>query len=53
MGIFGAPPDATSLSEVPDAPSSGLPEAVMTEGGVDPQPSLGPELVFPPAPPLP
>jgi endonuclease YncB( thermonuclease family) len=53
MGIFGAPPDTSSISDVPDAPASApannLP--IMTEEGIDPQPSLeGPEQAFPPAP---
>jgi endonuclease YncB( thermonuclease family) len=55
MGIFGAPPDTSSISDVPDAPVSATAESepIMTEEGVDPQPSLGPQLAFPPAPPAP
>ncbi len=55
MGIFGAPPDTSSISEVPDAPASTTVESqsIMTEEGVDPQPTLGPQLNFPPAPPAP
>lgn len=53
MGIFGAPPDTSSISDVPDAPMSEATESqpIMTEKGVDPQPSLEPPLAFPPAPP--
>jgi len=52
MGIFGPPPDTSSISEVPDAPVSATTESrpIMTEEGVDPQPVLGPQLEFPPAP---
>lgn len=52
MGIFGAPPDTSAISDVPDAPASALAESqpIMTEEGVDPQPSLAPQLEFPPAP---
>lgn len=52
MGIFGAPPDTSSVSEVPDAPASAPADnqPIMTEEGIDPQPSLGPEQAFPPAP---
>ena len=55
MGIFGAPPDTSSISEVPDAPVSATADRqpIMTEDGVDPQPVLGPRLEFPPAPPAP
>jgi endonuclease YncB( thermonuclease family) len=61
VGIFGAPPDASSISDVPDAPVSapGETQPIMTEEGVDPQPSLVPQAelppqgVFPPAPPAP
>ena len=55
MGIFGPPPDTSSVSEVPDAPASATAESqpIMTEEGVDPQPTLGPQLEFPPAPPAP
>ena len=55
MGIFGAPPDTSSIPEVPDAPVSATAESqpIMTEEGVDPQPVLGPQLEFPPAPPAP
>jgi endonuclease YncB( thermonuclease family) len=51
-GIFGAPPDASSISDVPDAPVGASPpsQPIMTEEGVDPQPSLAPQLQFPPAP---
>jgi endonuclease YncB( thermonuclease family) len=56
-GIFGAPPDTSSISEVPDAPVGASPpsQPIMTEDGVDPQPTLGPQLQleFPPAPPPP
>lgn len=57
MGIFGAPPDTSAISDVPDAPA-GAParsQPIMTEEGVDPQPSLelAPQLEFPPAPPQP
>jgi endonuclease YncB( thermonuclease family) len=53
MGIFGEPPDTSSISAVPDAPPTapGESQPIMTEDGVDPQPALGPELEFPPAPP--
>ena len=52
IGIFGAPPDTSSVSAVPDAPASRSAESqpIMTEEGVDPQPSLAPQLAFPPAP---
>lgn len=57
LGIFGAPPDASSLSAVPDAPLSGAAESqpIMTEEGADPQPALdaGSLQEFPPAPPRP
>jgi endonuclease YncB( thermonuclease family) len=55
MGIFGAPPDASSISDVPDAPvgAPGESQQIMTEEGVDPQPALSPESAFPPAPPPP
>jgi endonuclease YncB( thermonuclease family) len=55
MGIFGAPPDTSSVAKVPDAPVSTTAESqpIMTEEGVDPQPTLGPQLAFPPAPPAP
>lgn len=55
MGIFGTPPDTSSISTVPNAPVSqtGESQPIMTEEGADPQPSLGPELEFPPAPPAP
>ncbi|HEY6633381.1 MAG TPA: thermonuclease family protein [Rhizobiaceae bacterium] len=60
-GIFGAPPDASSIPDVPDAPVSapGELQQIMTEEGVDPQPSPAPHAVlpprgpFPPAPPAP
>lgn len=52
MGIFGAPPDTSSISDVPDAPASAPADSppIMTEEGIDPQPSLGLEQAFPPAP---
>ncbi|WP_183096966.1 thermonuclease family protein [Mesorhizobium sp. YM1C-6-2] len=52
MGIFGAPPDTSSIADVPDAPASAPTDSppIMTEEGVDPQPSLGLEQAFPPAP---
>jgi len=52
MGMFGAPPEAPAIADVPDAPvSSGAAlEAVMTEEGVDPDPSADPRMAFPPAP---
>lgn len=53
MGIFGAPPDTSSVADVPDAPASAPADSlpIMTEEGIDPQPSLGgPEQAFPPAP---
>jgi endonuclease YncB( thermonuclease family) len=55
MGIFGAPPDTSSVAKVPDAPVGATAESqpIMTEEGVDPQPTLGPQLDFPPAPPAP
>jgi endonuclease YncB( thermonuclease family) len=57
IGIFGAPPDTSSMSDVPDAPVSGATEVqpIMTEEGPDPQPALdaGPLQDFPPAPPAP
>jgi endonuclease YncB( thermonuclease family) len=55
MGIFGAPPDTSSVAKVPDAPVNATAESqpIMTEEGVDPQPTLGPQLAFPPAPPAP
>ncbi|MEW9808697.1 thermonuclease family protein [Mesorhizobium marinum] len=54
MGIFGAPPDASSISSVPDAPVSAPLDdlQIMTEGGAEPQPS-DPRLAFPPPPPAP
>ena len=62
-GVFGAPPDASSLPELSELPvpgsgsSSGtaLPGGpIMTEGSADPQPSTtDPRMVFPPAPPAP
>ncbi len=55
MGIFGPPPDTSSVPDVPDAPvgATGESQPIMTEEGVDPQPTLGPQLEFPPAPPAP
>lgn len=57
LGVFGAPPDASSISAVPDAPVSGAAESqpIMTEEGADPQPALdaGSLQEFPPAPPRP
>lgn len=55
IGIFGAPPDTSSITAVPDAPVSATAESqpIMTEEGVDPQPTLGPRLNFPPPPPAP
>ena len=55
MGIFGGPPDTSSISDVPDAPvgTTAGSQPIMTEEGVDPQPSLEPQLQFPPAPPSP
>lgn len=58
IGIFGAPPDTSSVSDIVDVPSamSGAPadgEPIMTEEGIDPQPSLQLEMQFPPAPPRP
>lgn len=61
VGIFGAPPDTSSVPEVPDAPVGTTAESqpIMTEEGVDPQPSLAPQAElppqgeFPPAPPAP
>lgn len=54
LGIFGAPPDASSIADVPDAPAAAAGESqpIMTEEGVDPQPALdaGPLQQFPPAP---
>lgn len=57
IGIFGAPPDTSSVSAVPDAPvgSAVISQPIMTEQGIDPQPSLdaGSLQEFPPAPPTP
>ena len=55
LGIFGAPPDASSISDVPDAPVSapGELQQIMTDEGVDPQPSLAPHAVLPPQGPFP
>jgi endonuclease YncB( thermonuclease family) len=61
LGIFGGPPDTSSISDVPDAPvgATAGSQPIMTEEGVDPQPSLAPQgelppqLQFPPAPPSP
>jgi endonuclease YncB( thermonuclease family) len=61
IGIFGAPPDTSSVPDVPDAPvgTTAGSQQIMTEEGVDPQPSLAPQAVlppqgeFPPAPPAP
>jgi len=55
MGIFGAPPDPSSIADVPDAPvvSDAPLEPVMTEEGVDPDPPADPRMAFPPAPPPP
>ncbi|MDQ2705627.1 MAG: thermonuclease family protein [Pseudomonadota bacterium] len=55
MGIFGPPPDTSALPEVPNAPVGTRLESqpIMTEEGSDPQPVLGPQLIFPPAPPPP
>lgn len=56
LGIFGAPPDTSSISKVPDAPASTSTTAsqpIMTEESIDPEPSVAPELAFPPAPPSP
>lgn len=61
IGIFGAPPDTSSIPDVPDAPVGAAAESqqIMTEEGVDPQPTLGPQRglppqgEFPPAPPAP
>ena len=53
LGIFGAPPDTSSIGEVPDMPASALPAPgpfIMTEEGIDPQPSADPRMAFPPAP---
>lgn len=55
MGIFGAPPDTSTISDVPDAPAgtSGEIKQIMTDESADPQPALSPEGAFPPAPPAP
>jgi len=52
IGMFGAPPDASSIADVPDAPvpSGASLEPVMTEQGVDPDPPVYPRMAFPPAP---
>ncbi|MEQ1941970.1 hypothetical protein ABMA32_06050 [Mesorhizobium sp. VNQ89] len=53
LGVFGAPPDASSIPAVPEVPissPSAMP-SIMTEDGVDPQPPADPRLAFPPAPP--
>jgi len=54
IGIFGAPPDTSSVPGVPDAPvrSAVEDQPIMTEQGTDPQPALnaGPLQEFPPAP---
>ena len=55
LGIFGAPPDASSIPDVPNVPLS-LPagaQSIMTEDGVDPQPPADARMAFPPAPPVP
>ncbi len=55
LGVFGAPPDASSIPAVPEVPIS-APSAmpsIMTEDGVDPQPPADPRMAFPPAPPVP
>jgi len=55
LGVFGAPPDASSIPAVPEVPissPSAMP-SIMTEDGVDPQPPADPRMAFPPAPPPP
>jgi hypothetical protein len=50
-GIFGAPPDTSAVPEIPDAPATSADiQPVMTDEGVDPQPSADPRMAFPPAP---
>ncbi|MBX3583629.1 MAG: thermonuclease family protein [Rhizobiaceae bacterium] len=55
MGIFAGPPDTSAVPDVPDAPTStGIEmQPVMTEEGIDPQPSATVGGAFPPAPPPP
>lgn len=55
MGIFGAPPDASSVPEIPDAPAAFTePQPVMADDiGDDLPPLTDPRMAFPPAPPAP
>lgn len=55
LGIFGAPPDASAIGDVPEMAPSALPalEPIMTEEGGGPQPPADPRMAFPPAPPTP
>jgi endonuclease YncB( thermonuclease family) len=52
LGIFGAPPDTSSLPDIPDAPvgTARQSQPIMTEEAVDPQPPADPRTIFPPAP---
>ncbi|MBL8579997.1 MAG: hypothetical protein JNK47_22565 [Mesorhizobium sp.] len=55
LGVFGAPPDVSSIPDVPDVPLSAPigAQPIMTEDGIDPQPAADPRMAFPPAPPVP
>lgn len=54
IGIFGAP-GTSAIPDIPDAPAGNSPgsQPIMTEGGVDPQPTMEFGGAFPPAPPPP
>lgn len=56
-GIFGGPPDTSSLAPEPDLPVLGEGEfgasEILNESDADPQPALDPRMQFPPAPPPP
>jgi hypothetical protein len=56
LGIFGAPPDVSSIGELPDLPASALPAvdlSIMTDEGGGAGQSADPRFAFPPAPPSP
>jgi hypothetical protein len=55
MGIFGPPPDASSVPEIPDAPAAFTePQPGMADDiGDDEPPLTDPRMAFPPAPPAP
>ncbi len=56
-GIFGGPPDPSSLAPPPDLPVLGESQfgasEILNESDADPQPALDPRMEFPPAPPPP